>query len=135
MQWNEGRRTPNCVRLVQTDLRYIAARLMPVCYSLVAKPTGPPVCILAYFGYDPWMDPNELHDRLLEDARQYDPGRHTRSLLAPYRDVLLLQRAKFMSYEQISATLTRHGLNISGPAVGCADSSLPNAKSMRCDGP
>jgi hypothetical protein len=65
------------------------------------------------------MNPNELHDRLLEDARQYDPGRHTRSLLAPYRDVLLLQRAKFMSYEQISATLTRHGLNISGPAVGC----------------
>jgi len=65
------------------------------------------------------MDSHELHDRLLEDARQYDPGRHTRSLLAPYRDVLLLQRAKFMSYEQISATLTRHGLNISGPAVGC----------------
>jgi hypothetical protein len=65
------------------------------------------------------VNPNELHNRLLEDARRYDPGRHTRSLLAPYRDVLLLQRAKFMSYEQISATLARHGLNISPAAVGC----------------
>lgn len=65
------------------------------------------------------MNPNELHDRLLEDARRYDPGRHTRSLLAPYRDVLLLQRAKFMSYEQIAATLARHGLSISPAAVGC----------------
>lgn len=64
------------------------------------------------------MNPNELHDRLLEDARRYDPGRHTRSLLAPYRDVLLLQRAKFMSYEQISATLAQHGLRISPAAVG-----------------
>ncbi len=65
------------------------------------------------------MNPNELHDRLLEDARRYDPGRHTRSLLAPYRDVLLLQRAKYMSYEQIAATLARHGLSISPAAVGC----------------
>lgn len=64
------------------------------------------------------MNPNELHDRLLEDAKRYDPGRHTRSLLAPYRDVLLLQRAKFMSYEQISATLAQHGLRISPAAVG-----------------
>jgi hypothetical protein len=65
------------------------------------------------------MNPNELHDRLLEDARRYDPGRHTRSLLAPYRDVLLLQRAKYMSYEQIAATMARHGLSISPAAVGC----------------
>lgn len=65
------------------------------------------------------MNPNELHDRLLEDAKRYDPGRHTRSLLGPYRDVLLLQRAKFMSYEQISATLAQHGLRISPAAVGC----------------
>ena len=65
------------------------------------------------------MESPELHARLMEDARSYDPTAHTRSLLAPFRDVLLLQRAKFMSYEQISATLTRHGLNISGPAVGC----------------
>lgn len=65
------------------------------------------------------MNPNELHDRLLEDARRYDPDRHTRSLLAPYRDVLLLQRAKYMSYEQIAATMARHGLSISPAAVGC----------------
>lgn len=60
----------------------------------------------------------ELHDRLLEDARRYDPAQHTRSLLAPFRDVLLQQRAKFMSYEQIAATLARHGLKVSPAAVG-----------------
>ncbi|MDI1334563.1 MAG: hypothetical protein PSU94_00130 [Lacunisphaera sp.] len=64
------------------------------------------------------MDPNELHTQLLEDARRYDPAAHTRGLLAPFRDVLLLQRAKFMSYEQISATLARHGLRVSPAAVG-----------------
>lgn len=62
---------------------------------------------------------SELHTRLLEDAKRYDPAQHTRSLLAPYRDVLLVQRAKFMSYEQISATLARHGLKVSPAAVGC----------------
>lgn len=64
------------------------------------------------------MDSPELYARLLDDARRYDPAAHTRGLLAPYRDVLLLQRAKFMSYEQISATLTRHGLKVSPAAVG-----------------
>lgn len=65
------------------------------------------------------MDTSDLHSQLLADARRYDPAQHTRSLLAPYRDVLLLQRAKFMSYEQISATLARHGLKVSPAAVGC----------------
>lgn len=65
------------------------------------------------------MDSSELHHRLINDARDYDPAAHTRSLLAPYRDVLLLQRAKFMSYEQIAATLFRHGLKVSPAAVGC----------------
>ena len=65
------------------------------------------------------MDSSELHSRLLDDARRYDPAQHTRSLLTPFRDVVLLQRAKFMSYEQISATLTRHGLKVSPAAVGC----------------
>lgn len=60
----------------------------------------------------------ELLNRLLEDARSYDPAAHTRGLLAPYREVLLLQRAKFMSYEQIAATLTRHGLKVSPAGVG-----------------
>ena len=60
----------------------------------------------------------ELYDWLLEDARRYDPEAHHRGLLAPYREVLLLQRAKFMSYEQIAATLTRHGLKVSPAGVG-----------------
>lgn len=60
----------------------------------------------------------ELHARLLDEASAYDPAAHTRSLLAPYRDVLLLQRAKFMSYEQIAGLLTRHGLRVSPAGVG-----------------
>ena len=64
------------------------------------------------------MDTTELHTRLMDDARRYDPSAHNRSLLAPYRDVLLLWRAKFMSYEQIAAALTTHGLKTSPTAVG-----------------
>jgi len=64
------------------------------------------------------MENEALHARLMEDARRYDPGEHNRSLLVPFRDVILLCRAKFMSYEQISATLTRHGLKSSPAAVG-----------------
>ncbi len=60
----------------------------------------------------------ELHARLMEDARNYDPAAHHRGLLAPYRDVLLLWRAKFMSYEQIAATLNSHGLRVSPAGVG-----------------
>ena len=60
----------------------------------------------------------ELHARLLADARDYDPAAHHRGLLAPYRDVILLWRAKFMSYEQIAATLSRHGLRVSPAGVG-----------------
>lgn len=60
----------------------------------------------------------ELHARLLADARSYDPAAHHRGLLAPYRDVLLLWRAKFMSYEQIAATLTKHGIRVSPAGVG-----------------
>lgn len=64
------------------------------------------------------MDTTELHTRLMDDARRYDPTAHNRSLLAPYRDVLLLWRAKFMSYEQIAAALTTHGLKTSPTAIG-----------------
>ena len=64
------------------------------------------------------METPELFTRLLDDARRYDPAAHTRGLLAPYREVLLLQRAKYMSYEQIAATLTRHGLKVSPAGVG-----------------
>jgi hypothetical protein len=64
------------------------------------------------------MPDDELSTRLLADAENYDPAAHTRSLLAPHRDTLLLMRAKFMSYEQISATLAKHGLNVSPTAIG-----------------
>ena len=63
-------------------------------------------------------EPTELHARLMEDARNYDPAAHHRSLLTPYRDVLLLWRAKFMSYEQIAATLNAHGIRVSPAGVG-----------------
>ncbi len=64
------------------------------------------------------MDAPNLHSRLMDDARRYDPAAHHRVLLGPYRDVVLLQRAKFMSYEQISATFSLHGLKVSPAAVG-----------------
>ena len=60
----------------------------------------------------------ELHARLMEDARNYDPTAHHRGLLAPYRDVLLLWRVKFMSYDQIAATLNAHGIRVSPAGVG-----------------
>ncbi len=64
------------------------------------------------------MENAPFYARLMDDARGYNPAEHTRGLLAPYRDVLLLWRAKYMSYEQIAATLTRHGLKVSPAAVG-----------------
>lgn len=60
----------------------------------------------------------ELHARLMEDARNYDPTAHHRGLLAPYRDVLLVWRAKFMSYEHIAATLSANGIRVSPAGVG-----------------
>jgi hypothetical protein len=64
------------------------------------------------------MASSELHAQLLQDARRYDPATNTRGILGPYRDVLLIQRAKYMSYEQIAATFTRHGFRVSPAAVG-----------------
>jgi hypothetical protein len=64
------------------------------------------------------MASSELHAQLLQDARRYDPTANTRGILGPYRDVLLMQRAKYMSYEQIAATFTQHGFKISPAAVG-----------------
>jgi hypothetical protein len=61
---------------------------------------------------------NELHTRLMEDARNYDPAAHHRGLLGPYRDVLLVWRAKFMSYERIAATLDANGIRVSPAGVG-----------------
>ena len=63
------------------------------------------------------MSSDELHARLLEQAKRYHPpaGRGT---LAPYRDVILLWRAKGMSYEQTGVTLKQNGLKISPAGVG-----------------
>ncbi len=63
------------------------------------------------------MTSSDLHARLLDDVRSYNPSAHHRSLLDPYRDVILQQRAKFMSYDQIAATFTRNGFKVSGPGV------------------
>lgn len=60
----------------------------------------------------------DLHARLLQDARNCDPAAHHRSRLAPYRDVLLLWRAKHKSYEHIAATLTSHGIKVSPAGIG-----------------
>jgi hypothetical protein len=64
------------------------------------------------------MDEAHLHACLMEEARRYDPAKNTRSRLAPFRDVLLVWRAKSMSYEQIAATLSGHGLKTSPAGVG-----------------
>ncbi len=64
------------------------------------------------------MDSAPLHARLMENARRYDPAEHARGLLGPFQEALLLWRVKFMSYEQIAATLTSHGLKVSPAAVG-----------------
>lgn len=63
-------------------------------------------------------EPTELHARLMAAARTYDPVAHHRGLLAPFRDVLLVWRAKFMSYEQIAKTLDLNGIQVSPAGVG-----------------
>ena len=64
------------------------------------------------------MPSSDLHARLMEEAWRYDPAEHSRNRLAPFRDVLLVWRAKSMSYEMIAATLTRHELKTSPAGVG-----------------
>lgn len=64
------------------------------------------------------MEVADLKTRLLDDARSYDPSNNARTLLGPHRDALLLYRVKDLSYEQIAATLLRHGLKVSAAAVG-----------------
>jgi len=64
------------------------------------------------------MDSTDLHTRLMDDARRYDPTHYNRSRLVPFRDVLLVWRAKRMSYERIAAALTKHGFMVSPSSVG-----------------
>lgn len=65
------------------------------------------------------METAEIRTRLEKFTADYDPAEHTRCLLDPFRDLLLQQRAKFMSYEQIAAALTACGLRTSREAVRC----------------
>src|ERR1019366_8293092 len=60
-------------------------------------------------------DPNA---RLLEDAIRPQPVTPRPSLLAPYRDALLTQRARRISYERITAALGRNGVQVSLSWVG-----------------
>jgi hypothetical protein len=64
------------------------------------------------------MDPIDLHARLMDEAKRYEPAEHTRGKLAPFREALLIWRAKAASYEQIAAALTRQGVKISPAGVG-----------------
>ena len=78
------------------------------------------------------MPSSDLHAGLMEEARRYDPTENTRSRLAPFRGVRLAFRAKSMSYEQIAATLTRHGLRTSPAGVGAfCRRSIARAEIMR----
>ena len=60
----------------------------------------------------------DLHARLMEEARHYDPAEHSRERLAPFRDVLAVWRAKSVSYERIAGALSKHGVKISPAGVG-----------------
>ncbi len=60
---------------------------------------------------------DETRLRLLAAARRYQRQRRSWSRLAPYREVLLLQRAKFMTVREIAATLTEHGVKVAPNTV------------------
>ncbi|HTH49933.1 MAG TPA: hypothetical protein VMB21_20640 [Candidatus Limnocylindria bacterium] len=64
------------------------------------------------------MPDTSLSSRLLAETDNYDAAANARDLLSPYREFLLRARAKYMSYEQIAATLAKHGIRISPTAVG-----------------
>jgi len=78
------------------------------------------------------MDEAHLHACLMDEVRRYDPAENTRSQLAPVRDVRLAFPSKSMSYDQIAATLTRHGLRTSPAGVGAfCHRSIARAEIMR----
>ncbi len=64
------------------------------------------------------MEIAELNLRLMEDACRYDPAARPRTRLEPHRAVILMYRAKEMSYERIAAALAKHGLKVAPPTVG-----------------
>jgi hypothetical protein len=64
------------------------------------------------------METAQIRAKLLEDTERYAPSAPGRCPLSPYRDIILMQRAKFMSYEQIAAMFVLRGLPTSETAVG-----------------
>ena len=64
------------------------------------------------------MDSSDVPARLMDEARRYNPAEHARGRLAPFREALLVWRAKSASYEQIAAALARHGVKVSPAGVG-----------------
>jgi hypothetical protein len=64
------------------------------------------------------METAELNTRLMEEARCFEPQGYRPSRLTPHRNVILLYRAKGLSYERIAAAFVKHGLKISPPTVG-----------------
>ena len=61
--------------------------------------------------------PTNIHDALLESAEQYQHSVTPQAVLEPYKDAILLLRAKHASYEKITDTLTMHGVQISVSTV------------------
>ena len=61
---------------------------------------------------------DHLNRLLTEDARNQDFRLNGRSTLAPFREALLLFRARSVSYDQIAASLNRHGVTVSPSTVG-----------------
>jgi len=61
--------------------------------------------------------PTDIHAALLESAKQYQHAVTPQAVLEPYKDGILLLRAKYASYETITETLTTHGVQVSGATV------------------
>lgn len=64
------------------------------------------------------METAELNTRLMEEARSFEAQGYRSSKLTPHRNVILLYRAKGLSYERIAAAFVKHGLKVSPPTVG-----------------
>ncbi|WP_157895055.1 hypothetical protein [Verrucomicrobium sp. GAS474] len=61
--------------------------------------------------------PTDIHAVLLESAKQYQHSVTPQAVLEPYKEAILLLRAKYASYEKITETLTAHGVQVSGATV------------------
>ncbi len=61
--------------------------------------------------------PTDIHAALLESAKQYQHSVTPQAVLEPFKEAILLLRAKYASYETITETLTSHGVQVSGATV------------------